>query len=104
MNNYSYCLWCKGKFENEKEMLNHVSSCTQVSKVTTGTIDVDLIECTEFKPPKSRIFSDVDWSYVLSIIGIVVMNTILTLHINLSLWEGILESFSLGFVIPRLLK
>lgn len=52
---------------------------------------------------KDKILS-LDIGFGLAFMGLVIVNCILVRHINLSFSQSIIESFSLGFALPRLLK
>lgn len=59
------------------------------------------------RPMKMKLIDKIlslDITWGLAFMGLVVMNCVLIRHINLTFTECLIESFSLGFAIPRLLK
>jgi hypothetical protein len=63
---------------------------------------------TESKKSLSGRFFDwfwsVDWDEILAFFGLVTMNCLLIPHFHLTLAQTILESFSWGLAIPRIIK
>ena len=102
------CLWCKGTFDCEKELMSHDHPCDPRFRMIDGTITVELSEAINMKCTRWGRFVDailsVDIGFGLAFMGLVLMNCVLIRHIDLTFTESLIESLSLGFAIPRLLK
>lgn len=102
------CLWCNGSFDSEEQMIKHTHPCPPEFRMINGTITVELSEAIQMKRTRWGRFLDqlflMDIGWGLAFMGLVVMNCVLMRHINLTFTESLIESLSLGFAIPRLLK
>ena len=105
MSDYS-CLCCGAHFNNEDDACKH--PCSKAFRIKNGIISIEMSQVTGLKQTrwgrfKDRLFSlDISWG--LAFMGLVVMNCVLIRHIDLTFTESFIESLSLGFAIPRLLK
>ena len=102
-----FCLSCRNHFDsNPVEIPGHV--CSPMFTMVEGNLTVELSLALNMKPTRwgrfcARLWSlDISWG--LAFMGLVVMNCVLIRHIDLTFTEALLESFALGFAIPRLLK
>lgn len=101
-----HCLCCDANFDNEDDALKH--PCNKAFRMKNGVISIEMSKFTGLKRTRWGRFVDrvleLDIAWGLAFMGIVVMNCVLIRHINLTPTEAIIESLSLGFAIPRLLK
>lgn len=100
------CLCCDDHFINAEDASQH--KCIPGFMMKNGVISIELSQVTGLKRTRWGRFQDkllsIDIGWCLAFMGLVVMNCVLVRHINMTLTECFIESLSLGFVIPRLLK
>lgn len=101
-----HCLCCSANFDNAQAAREH--PCKQSFMMKNGVISVEMSNFTGLKRIRWGRFVDkllsMDIAFGLAFMGLVVMNCVLIRHINLTFTESLIESLSLGFAIPRLLK
>ncbi len=102
-----FCLRCGGTFDNDSEQ-NENHFCNPIFKMVGGTLNEELSVATGIKRHRWRRMIDkffqLDIGWWLSFLGLIMMNSILISHCNLSFKVTLLESFCLGLAIPRLLN
>ena len=102
-----FCLSCRCRFESDKAFSEH--PCSPIfAMYPDDELSREIKKAAQFKPSRLARFIDkllsLDISFGLAFMGLVVMNCVLIWHINLTFTESLIESLSLGFAIPRLLK
>ncbi len=93
------CRQC-ANFSFSKDNIKH-EDC--LSPIETMAVEVNFKKQTSTDRFKNWLLSQ-DINYWLAFMGAVTINAILVSRFNLSLNETLLEAFSLGFVLIRLLK
>lgn len=103
-----FCLWCKGSFESEQDIMAHTHPCDPMFKMMNGTITVELSETIKMKRTRWGRFMDKifswDISFGLAFMGLVIVNAIVMTKLGLNFKLSLVEGLAFGFAIPRLLK
>ena len=101
-----HCLCCSAHFDDAQSASEH--PCKQSFMMKNGVISIEMSKFTGLKRTRWGRFVDrllsMDIGWGLAFMGLVVMNCVLVRHIDLTFAESLIESLSLGFAIPRLLK
>lgn len=104
--NEFFCLCCKARFDSDEDFNKH--GCNPMFKMARGIITVELSEIIQLKRTRWGRFCEkfwsIDWGWGLAFMGLLIMNMVLTRHMNLTFSEAIVEGLALGFAIPRLIK
>lgn len=95
------CLMCFGNFETQTGFLLH--KCTMESVFKRMEVLLKPEKLTRSQRFRMWLLS-IDISYLLATLGVVTINTVFLYHFKFSFWEALIEGFSVGLVIPRLLK
>lgn len=100
------CLCCGSHFDNPEDAAKH--PCNHSFMMKNGVISIEMSKFTGLKRTRWGRFQDkilsMDIGWGLAFMGLVIVNMFVVLHMNLSTWPAIIESLSVGFAIPRLLK
>lgn len=101
-----FCLSCRSRFDNEPDWDAH--PCNPIFKMIDGRLTVEVSEALQMKRTrwgrfKDRLF-ELDISFGLAVIGLIIVNFILIRHVNLNFVESFFEGLGIGFAIPRLIK
>lgn len=100
------CSLCRSWFANWEDFLKHL--CKPIFKIEKDAIELEINKIIDSKKTCWNRFVDKFWSfditYGLAVMGFLIINFILVIHLKLTLAEAVFEGLGLGFVIPRLLK